>query len=79
MRKITSDPSSLAYHIIRSVPHDSYTVHGNALLLRLGNELMLCECEPGCDASVSVKEIGAGEWRYTTANETDTISRMWSR
>ena len=76
---ITEDPANLAYDIKRSVPHDELTVIGDVLVLKYGNEIMTCECVPGEDVRVSVKEIGGAHgWISTMANETDTITRMWS-
>ena len=75
---ITNNPANLAYHIKRSVPHDELTTIGDVLVLKYGNEIMTCECVPGEDVRVSVKEIGGAGWIETLANETDTIARMWS-
>jgi hypothetical protein len=77
---ITTDPENLAYHIVRSVPHDEVTVIGDVLVMKRGNEIMTCECPPNDDVRVSVCEIGAGAgWRVTWTNDTDTITRMWAR
>ncbi len=73
------DPSSLAYHIARSVPYDRLfdCYPAPALLLIRGPAVMVVRLEPHADAEVMVQDRPGAEWRRTTANETDTIARMW--
>lgn len=77
---ITKNPNHLAYHVVRSVPHDEMTRIGHVLVLRYGVEVMTIACgDVGDDVEVSVSAPGLGAWRTTTANDTDKITQMWSR
>jgi len=65
-------------HILRSVPHDDATTIGHVLILRYGDEVMTCEVPRDGDTRVSVAKPGE-PWRVSMVNETDSITRMWSR
>lgn len=65
-------------HIRRSVPFDDITTIGHVLILTYNGEVMICEVPKDGDTRVSVAKPGE-PWRVTMVNETDSITRMWSR
>lgn len=72
---------TLAYHIKRSVPYDTYTqitLSDRVIATLLYNGMiMVCECPKVGDTIVTVRRLGEKVGVSTTVNETDSVTRMW--
>lgn len=74
-------PKTLAYHIKRSVPYNTYTqiARGDTVVAVLfyNGMIMVCECPKVGDTIVTVRRLGEKVGVSTTVNETDSVTRMW--
>lgn len=77
-KPITENPSSLAFHIARSVAYDEITAIAHVVVLRLGDKVMTCQCPPDEDSIVAVWSPASGTVE-SVVNDTDSVSRMWDR